>query len=341
MFRNLWNIENIVRSPLLARYYDLFHCPHLSPIALAGIPRVTTIHDLIPLLRPELVSDKSRLVFAKLLRFNLHHSTHIIAVSETTRRDLIQHCNVPPDRISVIYEAASSHFRPIPLPQAVTPLRSINLLDSSGQVTPYFLFIGNIEPKKNLKRLLLAFKQFAASNPQGYRLVIVGAKAWGYRPVQPLLEELIQQGRLIWTGYLPSHYLPALLSCARAFVFPSLVEGFGLPVLEAMACGCPVITSHIPAITEVCGDAALQVNPLSVPEIYQAIDRLSWDDDLCAQLRQKGLRRNPLFSWDICADQTMQVYQSLCHPTPHLISQEKRNFVSLPNAIPNPNKKGM
>jgi len=113
---------------------------------------------------------------------------------------------------------------------------------------------------------------------------------------------------LIRPGYLPSSYLPALLSYARGFIFPSLVEGFGLPVLEAMACGCPVITSKIPAITEVCGDAALLVNPQSVEEICQAITEIASSDELCLSLKQKGFKRNQLFSWEKCATQTLDVY---------------------------------
>ncbi|MGB3208033.1 MAG: glycosyltransferase family 1 protein [Crinalium sp.] len=308
LFRNLINIKNIISLKKPNTNYDIFHCTHLSPIVVPGIPRVTTVHDIIPLLRPELVNNELFLVFSKLVELNLRESTKIIAVSETTKKDLVNYCGVPEDRISVVYEAASSQFLPISEDQALPILRLLGLIDSSGKRTPYFIFVGNIEPKKNIKRLLTAFKEFALKDQVGYKLVIVGSKAWGYEPVKNMISEMIESKILIHPGYLPSSYLPALLSHARAFIFPSLIEGFGLPVLEAMACGCPVISSKIQAISEVAGDAALLVNPQSVEELCQAITETASNDQLCLSLKEKGLKRNQLFSWKKCATQTLDVY---------------------------------
>lgn len=302
LFRNLLDIGNQLDDPKLANY-DVFHCTHLSPITIPKLPRVTTIHDIIPLLRPELVVSESSLAFAKLLKLNITNSTKIIAVSEATKSDLVNLCMVPPTKIRVVHEAAPKDFYPVSYDAAFPILDLLKLVDQ-----PYFLFIGNIEPKKNIKRILLAFKEFSLRDRSRFKLVIVGDRAWGFDEVKSLITEMIAAGSLIITGYLPKHYLPALLSHARAFLFPSLIEGFGLPVLEAMACGCPVITSDIAAISEVSGDAAIQVNPLSSLAICEAIAQVANDHEICEKLRQKGLARNQLFSWEKCAKDTMAVY---------------------------------
>jgi glycosyltransferase involved in cell wall biosynthesis len=305
--RSTFNIAGEVRVKRLVENYDVFHCSHLSPLSVPGLPRVTTVHDIIPLLRPELTKDNRRL-FARLLDVNLQLSDKVIAVSEATRKDLVQFGGVPPEKISVVYEAAAPGLAPISFEASAPFLRSLHLVNEGGQQTPYFVFVGNIEPKKNVRRLLEAFKEFSLRDEAGYKLVIVGSKAWGYEAVKDLLEELVKLKKVIVTGYLPVNYLPALLSHARASLFPSLIEGFGLPVLEAMACGCPVITSNAPSILEVSGDAAIHVDPQSVADIAKAIDRLADDDDLHAQLREKGFQQNAHFSWERCAQETLKVY---------------------------------
>ena len=307
LLRNLLGISNHTRHPKFNNY-DVFHCTHLSPIVLPQLPRVTTVHDIIPLLRPELVITESAIAFAKLLKLNIENSTKIIAVSEATKSDLVNLCLVPEQKVTVIYEAASPNFQPVITKEALPILKLVGVADRL-RISPYFLFIGNIEPKKNIKRVLEAFQEFALRDQMGFRLVIVGEQAWGFAAVKNLIEEMTAAGILIITGYLPRHYLPALLSHARAFLFPSLIEGFGLPILEAMACGCPVITSDLPVISEVCGDGAVQVNPTSVFAISEAIAQLANDQEMCQQLRQKGFARNQLFSWKKCAEETIAVYR--------------------------------
>jgi len=297
-----------IRVKRLVDQYNIFHCTHLSPLTIPGLPRVTTVHDIIPLLRPELTRDNRRL-FAELLAVNLRESDRVIAVSEATKKDLIEFGNINPDKVSVVYEAAANDLAPMRFEEAAPYLRSLKLFNTSGELQPYFLFIGNIEPKKNVRRLLEAFQQFSLRDQVGYKLVIVGSKAWGFEPVKDLLEGLIKRRKVILTGYLSVDFLPALLSQARAFLFPSLIEGFGLPILEAMACGCPVITSTAAAINEVCGTAGIQIDPQSVSELSQAISRLAVDDELCLKLREAGFQQNARFSWERCAKETLVVYE--------------------------------
>jgi glycosyltransferase involved in cell wall biosynthesis len=308
MLRSISGVANQINSRQLSESYDVFHCTHLSPLTVANLPRVTTIHDIVPLIRPELVSNQLVLVFAELLKSNLRSSTKIIAVSQATKDDLVRYCQVPAEKITVVYEAARAEFQPVSAELARPILNKIGLFSDKMDL-PYFVFVGNIEPKKNVKRLLLAFQQFSLRDRRGCKLIMVGSAAWGFDDVKDLMAEMIAAEILIHPGYLPTNQLPALFSHAQALMLPSLIEGFGLPVLEAMACGCPVITSDIPCIREIAGDAAIKVDPLSIEDICQAITTIADDESLRANLSQLGLAQNKLFSWKRCAQETLAVYQ--------------------------------
>jgi glycosyltransferase involved in cell wall biosynthesis len=308
ILRDILGFSNQINSAEIAKEYNIFHCTHISPLTIKNIPKVTTIHDIVPLIRPELVSSQLVLVFADLLRSNLRNSTKLIAVSQATKDDLVRYCQVPAEKITVVYEAARPEFQPVSADIAEPFLRKIGLITDTVK-SPYFIFVGNIEPKKNVKRLLLAFQQFSMYDKRGCKLLIVGSAAWGFDDVKGLMSEMIEDGILIHPGYLPTEQLPALFSHAQALMLPSLIEGFGLPVLEAMACGCPVITSDIPCIREITGDAAIRVNPTSIKEMYEAIKMVANDESLRANLSQLGLAQNQLFSWERCARETLAVYQ--------------------------------
>lgn len=313
----LTGFANTIELRQLVDNYDIFHCTHLSPLMVKNIPRVTTIHDIIPLIRPELVSSQSVIAFAKLLKYNLKNSIKVIAVSQATKDDLVRYCQVPAEKVTVVYEAARPEFRPINTAVAKPVLRKIGLRPVFSRIgsnadkvsVPYFIFIGNIEPKKNVKRLLLAFQQFSMRDSHSCKLVMIGSEAWGFDDVKDLMAEMIAAGTLIHPGYLPTHELPALFSHAQALIMPSLIEGFGLPILEAMACGCPVITSNIPCIREITGAAAIKIDPLSIDDICQAITKVANDELLRANLSQLGLAQNKLFSWERCARETLAVYR--------------------------------
>ena len=236
MLRNISGLKNRIYSRQLSESYDIFHCTHLSPLTVSNLPQVTTIHDIVPLIRPELVSNQLVLVFTELLKANLRNSTKIIAVSQATKDDLVQYCQVPVGKITVVYEAAREEFQPVNIEIARPILSKIGLSTAKVNI-PYFIFVGNIEPKKNVKRLLLAFQQFSMRDRRGCKLVMVGSAAWGFDDVKELMQEMIAAEILIHPGYLPTNELPALFSHAQALMLPSLIEGFGLPVLEAMACG--------------------------------------------------------------------------------------------------------
>jgi glycosyltransferase involved in cell wall biosynthesis len=228
-------------------------------------------------------------------------ATHIIAVSEQTRRDIVSAYGVPAEKITVIYEAADTRFRIQP-PEVVASARARYLLPER-----YLLFVGTVEPRKNLVRLLTAFERLHAEGLTD-ALVIVGRRGWLTGDFDATLERSPARPAVLFPGFVPDDDLPAVYAGAQALVMPSLYEGFGLPVLEAMACATPVACSHNSSLPEVAGDAALLFDPFDVDSISDALRRILHDPDLQAHLRDAGLLQASHFSWERAAQETLAVY---------------------------------
>lgn len=209
------------------------------------------------------------------------------------------------DKITVIHLAAGEHFRP----QAEPVIHSV--LDRTGVRQPYILYVGSIEPRKNLIRLLEAFAQLRHWSTRWDLVVVGGRNIWKSSPVGETTEKLELKHFVHFTGYIPDSDLPGIYNGADLFVFPSLYEGFGLPVLEAMACGTPVITSNTSSLPEVAGDAALLVDPYNVEEIAAAMRHVLEDSALANDLRERGLEHAKKFSWEKTARQTISVYEKV------------------------------
>ncbi|MFQ6100789.1 MAG: glycosyltransferase family 4 protein [Anaerolineae bacterium] len=283
---------------------ELFHATEHLLLPLRGIPTVLTVHDLIFRHLPAHHKPLNRWYLNAGLPFYCRRATHIIAISECTRRDLIAAYDVPPEKVTVIYEAADSRFRPQP-PETVAAVQA-----RYGLPERYLLFVGTIEPRKNLARLLGSFE---AVHAEGLTdgLVIVGRRGWLYGDFFARLERSPVRDAVIFPGYVPDEHLPALYAGAQALALPSLYEGFGLPVLEAMACGTPVACSDTSSLPEVAGDAALLFNPNEVESITAALRRLLRDADLRTDLRRRGFEQAARFSWKRVAAETRAVYDRL------------------------------
>ena len=223
----------------------------------------------------------------------------MIAISQATKDDLVAHYGVPKEKIPVVYHGVEPRFRPTPDP--AVPARY-------GLPSRYFLYLGTLQPRKNLERLLQAYAQLSGDVPA---LVLAGAKGWYFERIAAAIAALGLGERVFLPGYVPDEDVPALLTGALALVFPSLYEGFGLPVLEAMACGTPVVTANTSSLPEVVGEAGLLVDPLRVDEIAAAMQRLLADEALRAELSRRGLERAGLFSWDRCARETLAVLEGV------------------------------
>jgi len=280
---------------------DVFHGTNFllnHPVRRAK--RVVSIHDLTVMLFPQWhPAERLREMHAGLRR-SAGVADRIIAVSRYTKHDIVKHLGVDPARVAVVPLAVDPSLQPLPRDEIDRALAPLGLTHDS-----YLLFLGTIEPRKNVGRLLEAV---IAAGPDVGPLVLAGGSGWGNEALSPRLADLTSQGRVRSLGYVPETLRVSLLGGARALVYPSLYEGFGLPPLEAMACGTPVVTSDVSSLPDVVGDAALLVNPLDVDELAAAIKRLWHDETLRADLRARGLARARQFTWDRTARLTLDVY---------------------------------
>jgi len=281
----------------------LFHATdHLLPY-FRRIKSVFTLHDLIFIFHPETHKPLNRWFLTLMMPRFLRAADAVIAVSECTKRDAVRFYGIPEEKITVIYEGVNPRFRPAS-PETIASVRARYNLPEH-----FILYVGTIEPRKNLTALLEAFHHLLATHD--LRLVIVGKKGWLYEGFFRRLRELGLGNRVIFTGYVPDEDLPAIYSAAELFVFPSLYEGFGLPVLEAMACGVPVICSNTSSLPEVAGDAALLVDPTDVRALAGAMEQALTDEALRVTLRARGIERAQRFTWARAAQETMQVYENV------------------------------
>lgn len=309
---NLWTpahhpLEQYLLSlELLAqRGIDLIHWTDFIPPFYNRRPSVITVHDLAFLLYPHFLTRDSAKYYG-LIDQAVRRADHIIAVSEATKRDLVRLTGTPPKKITVIYEAAEPIYFPIHDQDALDGIRSKHRLPAQ-----YILFVGTVEPRKNLKTLVHAFDLLRTNYKSEAHLVITGKPGWLCEDVYQLVEELNLQNQVQFLGRVPTADLPLLYNAAHMLVLPSFYEGFGLPPLEAMACGIPVIVSNTSAMPEIVGDAALRIEPEDAEGFAVAMNRLLTEVDLRADMIAKGRKRVKCFSWDRAAQETIEVYQKL------------------------------
>lgn len=286
---------------------DVFHWPNFLLLPGVSGKQVITIYDLTFLLFPDCQPWLRGMGLAKGIAQSADRADMIIAISNNTKRDLVTHLGVSEKKIRVIHCAVSKAFRPIE-PSIMRPVLAKYGLPQDG----YILYVGNIEPRKNLVRLLQAYSLVKGRGTCSHPLILCGGKGWMNKEVYDCVQRLSLEKEVKFIGYVPDEDLPFLMSGASLFVYPSLYEGFGLPPLEAMACGTPVVTSSASSIPEVVGDAAIMVDPHDVEGLGTAMELVLTDRDLRSDLRRRGLERAKLFSWEDVASQTLQVYSEVC-----------------------------
>ncbi|MGO8703709.1 MAG: glycosyltransferase family 4 protein [Candidatus Brocadiia bacterium] len=267
-------------------------------------PSLATIYDLVPLLFPQWIPKEVRAGLRPTFRF-ARNCAAVIATSENTRQDVHRQLHVPLDRIHVVPLAADEVFTPEPDPALVRErLAPCGLADR-----PFLLYAGRLEPRKNIPGLVRAYARVRSESPGAAPLlVLAGAKGWSYEPIFREVERLGLANEVRHLQAPDDATQAALMNAALALVYPSFYEGFGLPPLEAMACGCPVIASNNSSLPEVVADAAIQVDPRDEPALAQAMRAVVTRPELRASLRERGLRRAKLFSWDRVARETLDVY---------------------------------
>jgi len=283
--------------------FDVLHDTYHFPPFLVPLPyaRVMSIADLTPMLM-DTHRLKNKLAHRLLLPALARRADHIVTISEHTRRDVIATLGIAPEKVSATPLAADEHLRPVADPERLNRARTAYRLPAR-----YFLHVGTLEPRKNLTRLVEAFARTAASVGD-VSLVVAGARGWGDEDLGAQAKRLAVETRVVFIGRVAEEDLAALYSGAVSLVYPSLYEGFGLPPLEAMQCGCPVITSNVSSLPEVVGNAAILVDPLSVEEIAAAMTEVASRPGLSAKMAVQGISQAARFTWSRCAELTLAAY---------------------------------
>ncbi|MBM4465119.1 MAG: glycosyltransferase family 4 protein [Chloroflexi bacterium] len=298
-----------VSFPRVCRHLDLAHVPYFASPLFPTVPTVVTVHDLIPLILPAYRGSLLVRLYTRLVAAAARKAEAVITVSLASQRDIVRCLHIPPERVHVTYEAAGDVFQPVEDEAQLAVVCQKYALPER-----YLLYLGGFDQRKNLSTLLRAFALLVHRQPLA-RLVIAGQLPARDSPLFPdpgrLAGELGVEEKVIFTAWVPEEDKPALFSGAVAFVFPSLYEGFGLPPLEAMACGTPVIVSNCSSLPEVVGEGGMLVEPTDVEALAEAMGALWADDALRAELRQRALAQAAKFSGEQMAQETLAVYRKV------------------------------
>jgi len=295
------NYERRVRNRCAAHACDLYHETGFVPVAMQSTPVVYTLYDL-SLMRYREEHPRERVWFFNLFfKRRLPYAAHIITISEFMRTEIINELQIRPERVTAIPLASDSAFFPR------QPVDVAKMLDVRRLPKEYILFVGTLEPRKNLALLIKALTLTNSKIP----LILAGWQGWGDKTWRQELSARGLDKRVFITGYVDEETLACLYSGALAFVYPSFYEGFGLPVLEAMACGCPVVCSRAASLPEVAGNAALLIDPANPADLARALERLLGDEQMRRDLRAQGAQRARAFTWEKTALQTREIFREI------------------------------
>ena len=285
---------------------DVFHAPdHFIP-KLRDVPVVATLHDAVPISHPHWTSPGLRSFKNWLWLRSSQWAQHIITISEFSKAEIVRHFGIPSERISVVHNGVDErYFERIDADQGDAAVAAMNLPER------FFMFVGTFQPRKNIERIVDAHEALPPALRQAVPLLIVGRNGWGSEALVARLKAYPAGGPVRWLQNVDDLAKRVMMQRATALVFPSLLEGFGLPVLEGFASQTPVITSNQTSLPEVAGDAAWLVDPYDVRALTEAMATLAREPALCSTLVTKGLDRARQFSWAMCARRTVDVYEQV------------------------------
>lgn len=302
----------LFREHLLMAYHykkerlDIIHNPKSAISRLKPCRTVATIFDLIPVTNPETEKWMARVYWKLQIPIAARYADFVITSSEFAKKEIIGRYGTPGDRIKVIPISYNSHCRPIVSgPEAEAVRKKYFIPDK------YLLYVGTIQPRKNIGTLIKAYSSLAKAGKIMHKLVITGRKGWLYGPLFELIKNEGMEEKIVFTGFVPDEELPYIYNGADLFVYLSLFEGFGIPPLEAMACGVPVICSNTTSLPEVVGDAGILVAPADQKAVEEAILRIIGNPSLRKEMREKGLVQASRFSWERTARETLEVYREV------------------------------
>jgi glycosyltransferase involved in cell wall biosynthesis len=293
------------RSLVQKAKVDLLHVPSPWTPAPLDIPLVATVHDVTPLLYPRSLPLRLRMRYKGELNATLTHAKRIITVSQVSLSALSAYANVSPAKVRVIHNGVAERFRP------ATPDEQAAARGHYSLPERFVFWVGDFRPEKNLPFLINAWSRLGHQMADPPVLVLAGAQRGEYRKLRKDVEKRGMEDKILFPGFIRDDDLPAVYSAATMFVFPSLYEGFGLPPLEAMACGTPCVVSHSSSLPEVTGSAALLFNPTSLDSLEDCVKRVLREPDLYEALREDGLRQSALFPWSKAAEETLDVYHNV------------------------------
>lgn len=295
--------ETICRDHQLDILHDL---GQISPFFLPSkTKKILTIFDLSPILYPKYFTKLTH-AYSKLFPLIVNNTDRIITISENSKRDIVRSLQVPEDKISITHPGVEDKFRPIRNKMCLGRVKAKYDLPKR-----FILFVGTIEPRKNLVSLIKAYASAINNLEDDIFLVVVGQYGWGSKDVYRLPQNLGIGKKVLFLGKVDDEDLPDLYSLAEFFVYPSFYEGFGLPALEAMACGCPVITSSTSSLSEITGNAAILINPTDIKSMTKAIINTISDKELRSKLIERGLNRIKKFGWENGAKKTLKIYEEI------------------------------
>jgi glycosyltransferase involved in cell wall biosynthesis len=315
-----WLLTRNFKAASRSGGYDLYHEPNYIPLP-SDLPTVATVHDLSVLLHPEWHPADRVAHFERRFHRGLRQCRHFLAISEFARQEIIRTLHLRPERVTRTYMGIRPGLRPLPKTEVQQALRRLKL------PSRYLLYVGTIEPRKNLATLLRAYRALATQMRRDYPLVLVGNWGWNASEVASLLDGKNAPSEILHIGYIPEEDLSALYNGARALVFPSFYEGFGLPPVEMLACGGAVLASTAGAVVETVGRQAHLIEPLDLDGWQRAMQRVIVDDDWWNHLRSGAVEAAAPFTWEQCAADTLRVYRQLTgsasESTNHLQNQHK------------------
>ena len=303
------NFWEYIKTPniLEENKYDIYHIPQngIGICENSSCPSIITLHDIIPLKMPETVSDVFLKVFHNQLPAILKTTSSIITVSEFSKKDICEYLNYPKEKVYVTHLAAEDMYKPLDKSYCKRVLKKRYSID-----TDFILYVGGFSPRKNILGLIEAFNLVKSKVKHPLKLVIVGRHGVSYETYKKRAIELNLESSIIFPGFIETNDMPYFYNASSMLVYPSFYEGFGLPVLEAMACATPVISSSLTSVPEVCGDASILINPSNIDDIASAILNIFNDKKLSSLLIHKGLIHSSKFSWKKTAYSTLDAYEN-------------------------------
>ena len=301
---NLTDINN----RLIKSQVDIFHCTDYKIPKLKGVPVIATLHDAVPLKNPEWTTSQLRRLKNAVLKNSARWVDHVITISNFVVEDIVEYWGIPEENISVVHNGVDNYWFQMQSEEKIDAVKLKFYIDK-----PYILFVGTFQPRKNIDRIIDAYISLPDHYTKENMLVLVGREGWGCESLQEKVDKLVSSGKCVRIKNATDREIRCLYQDAEVFLFPSLHEGFGLPVLEAFACGAPVITSRCSALEEVAGDAALLVDPYLTEDIA---DKLKYLLDIDKECREKiinyAIERAKQFSWDNMASRLYDIYKRFC-----------------------------